>query len=318
MDRHVEPAGVFNTPKVQYLAPGGREFQRLPRWRALDLPRRGDNTGVCGVDPVDVSVNFTNTRTRVRRPVPQRSGPNRRVRELSPSSVSSRPALWNSPQRSGTSPAGQTCGGPGPGLTSVMCALPWMLSVMRPAALPVNVRGSWPRSASAIASRAEETSSPRLRRASRLTGSGRVETSAARSQSSSVVSPMAETTATTRNPSSRVLAIRSAARTIPAASANDEPPNFCTMTLPGGIARSDFCNSPPFAAVGLTVPISLPEIWFSLASGLVPQHGTPVCGWSFGCRQGVRQQVPRPPALRSQTLRRRREDRAPSAIPRGG
>ena len=27
MDRNTEPPGVFNTPQVQYLAPGGRELK---------------------------------------------------------------------------------------------------------------------------------------------------------------------------------------------------------------------------------------------------------------------------------------------------
>ena len=198
------------------------------------------------------------------------------------------------------------------GLTSVMCALPWMLSVMRPAALPVNVRGSWPRSARAIANRAEDTSSPMLSRASRSTGSGRVETSAARSQSSSVVSPMADTTATTRYPFARVLAIRSAARRIPAASARDEPPNFCTMTLPGGIARSVSARSLIVEQLlPCGYPFLLPEIYFDSCKRCTGPF-EPFCPVRM-----LKWLIPRRPAPRSQSLRLQREYRVPSADPRG-
>ncbi len=48
--------------------------------------------------------------------------------------------------------------------------------------------------------------------------------------SSSVVSPMAETTTTTCAPDARVCATRSATRWILETSATEEPPYFCTMT----------------------------------------------------------------------------------------
>ena len=53
MDRNAEPAGIFNTPQVQYLAPGGRELKHFLAREDLDLPRRRDNPGVRGVDAVD-------------------------------------------------------------------------------------------------------------------------------------------------------------------------------------------------------------------------------------------------------------------------
>ena len=55
----------------------------------------------------------------------------------------------------------------------------------------------------------------------------------ARSISSSVVSPIADTTTTTSLPALLVATIRWATRLIPSASATDEPPYFCT-TMPTG------------------------------------------------------------------------------------
>ena len=64
-------------------------------------------------------------------------------------------------------------------------------------------------------------------------GGGSGVTCSARSRSSSVVSPIAETTTTTSWPALRVLTMRCATRLMPAASATDEPPYFCT-TMPTG------------------------------------------------------------------------------------
>ena len=66
-----------------------------------------------------------------------------------------------------------------------------------------------------------------------LRGGGSGVTCSARSRSSSVVSPMAETTTTTSWPALRVATIRWATRLMPVASATDEPPYFCT-TMPTG------------------------------------------------------------------------------------
>ncbi|CAH0327131.1 hypothetical protein SRABI128_05795 [Microbacterium sp. Bi128] len=60
MDRNTEPAGVFNTPQVQYLAAGGGELKHFLAREDLDLPRRRDNPGVRGVDAVDVRVYLAN------------------------------------------------------------------------------------------------------------------------------------------------------------------------------------------------------------------------------------------------------------------
>ncbi len=51
----------------------------------------------------------------------------------------------------------------------------------------------------------------------------------ARSSSSSVVSPIADTTTTTSSPALRFVTMRSATRLIRSASATDEPPYFCTI-----------------------------------------------------------------------------------------
>ncbi len=59
-------------------------------------------------------------------------------------------------------------------------------------------------------------------------GSGTGVICVASETSSSVVSPMAETTTTTSLPASRVLATRSATRPIRSASPTEVPPYFCT------------------------------------------------------------------------------------------
>ncbi len=65
-------------------------------------------------------------------------------------------------------------------------------------------------------------------------GSGRVETRCARSISSSVVSPIAEITATTRLPASRAATMRRATAFSFSGSATELPPNFITIVLPCG------------------------------------------------------------------------------------
>lgn len=89
-----------------------------------------------------------------------------------------------------------------------------------------------------MASRDMEMRSPAERRMSISRAGASWVSSAARSSSSSVVSPMAETTTHTRWPARTVSATRRATRWMPAASATEEPPNFWTMRLMGPSGRS--------------------------------------------------------------------------------
>ncbi len=84
-----------------------------------------------------------------------------------------------------------------PGVTSMILALPCVESVITPACEPVKDRASKPRFAMAIATRAIEMRSPAVSSMSSSRPGGSGLTSSARSCSSSVVSPMAETTTTT-------------------------------------------------------------------------------------------------------------------------
>ena len=118
-----------------------------------------------------------------------------------------------------------------PGVTSMILALPCVPSVITPAWLPVNDRASWPRLPIAIASSAIEIRSPAVSSMSSSRPAGSGETCWARSISSSVVSPIAETTTTTSWPARLASTIRWATRLMPSAFATDEPPYFCT-TMP--------------------------------------------------------------------------------------
>ena len=108
----------------------------------------------------------------------------------------------------------------------------WLVSVTMPACEPVRLIALWPRSLIAIAHSAQVIRSPVDSSMSISRGSGVVETSSAIEISSSVVFPRADSTATTRWPSSRAATIRRAARLIRSASATEVPPNFMT-TVPG-------------------------------------------------------------------------------------
>ena len=123
-----------------------------------------------------------------------------------------------------------------PGVTSMIRALPCVESVMTPAWDPVNERASAPSAEMAIATSALEIRSPEVSSMSSSRAGGDGDTCWARSISSSVVSPIAETTTTTSLPSLRVATIRSATRLIRSAVATDEPPYFWTtsptMVLP--------------------------------------------------------------------------------------
>ena len=120
----------------------------------------------------------------------------------------------------------------------MMRALPWTASVMTPAWLPVKERASWPRFAMAMASRAIEMRSPLVSSMSSSRPGGSGVTWFARSRSSSVVSPMAETTTQTALPALRVSTIRRATRLMLSASATEEPPYFCTTRLTATLALS--------------------------------------------------------------------------------
>ena len=115
-----------------------------------------------------------------------------------------------------------------PGVMSMILARPWVESVITPACDPVKERPSRPRFAMAIASSAMEIRSPAVSSMSSSRPGGFGLTWSARSRSSSVVSPMAETTTTTEFPAFRVATIRCATRLMPSASATEEPPYFCT------------------------------------------------------------------------------------------
>ncbi len=112
--------------------------------------------------------------------------------------------------------------------TSRIFAFVCEVSVTMPACDPVSEMASWPRSLMTIAARAHEMRSPVDNSMSISRGCGRSETSKAISISSSVVLPRAESTATTRAPSSAALTMRPAARLMRSASATEVPPNFMT------------------------------------------------------------------------------------------
>ena len=125
-----------------------------------------------------------------------------------------------------------------PGVTSMMRALPWTASVMTPAWLPVKERASWPRFAMAMASRAIEMRSPLVSSMSSSRPGGSGVTWFARSRSSSVVSPMAETTTTDRAAGLAGLDDPPSDRLMLSASATEEPPYFCTTRLTATLALS--------------------------------------------------------------------------------
>ena len=116
----------------------------------------------------------------------------------------------------------------------MILARPCAESVITPACEPVNERAVQPRSEIAIATSAIEIRSPAVisMSSSRAGGSGL--TWLARSSSSSVLSPIAETATTTSCPSFLAWTIRWATRLTASASASDEPPYFCTIVLMTG------------------------------------------------------------------------------------
>ncbi len=95
-----------------------------------------------------------------------------------------------------------------------------------PAWLPVNERASYPMLLIDMARSAIEMRSPAVSSMSSSRGAGIGVTSWARSTSSSVVSPIADTATTTSLPALRVSTMRLATRLMLSAFATDEPPNF--------------------------------------------------------------------------------------------
>src|SRR6266568_4827381 len=125
-----------------------------------------------------------------------------------------------------------------PGVTSMIRARPCADVVITPACEPVYERASYPRLWIAIASSAIEIRSPAVSSMSSSRPGGSGLTRCARSSSSSVVSPIAETITQTSLPDLRVATIRSATRLIRSASATDEPPYFCTTSPTGDLPLS--------------------------------------------------------------------------------
>ena len=197
-----------------------------------------------------------------------------------------------------------------PGVTSMIRALPCALSVITPAWLPVKDRASWPRLPIAIASSAIEMRSPAVSSMSSSRPAGSGETCWARSISSSVVSPIAETTTTTSLPACLASTIRWATRLMPSASATEEPPYFCT-TRPTDLPRSLLVG--PTQAGSTTVrslpsgrrrgpdtatdgghPAATPED-FPFTSPVTRAAGSRICGLQHARRR------PRPGPARSRT-----------------
>jgi hypothetical protein len=115
--------------------------------------------------------------------------------------------------------------------TSTIFALPCVVSVTMPACEPVSEMALWPRSWMAIAASAQEIRSPTEMSMSSSLGSGRGDISYASETRSSVESPIAERTATTRSPFSRTSTIRFATALRRSVSATEVPPNFMTSVL---------------------------------------------------------------------------------------
>ena len=120
------------------------------------------------------------------------------------------------------------------GVTSAMRALPCTSSVMMPACEPVKDSAVAPRSLIAIDTKAMDILSPAVSSMSSSRPCGFDDTELARSSSSSVVSPMAETTTQTWLPAFWVSIMRLATCLILSASPTDEPPYFCTIRAKSG------------------------------------------------------------------------------------
>ena len=114
------------------------------------------------------------------------------------------------------------------GRTSMMRASTWRSFVTMPDWLPVKLMASPPSSRMAIDKSAIAMRSPAVSSISSSRRSGLGDTCLARASSSSVVSPIAETTTTTSWPWRLVRMTRSATRCIRETSATLDPPYFWT------------------------------------------------------------------------------------------
>jgi hypothetical protein len=121
---------------------------------------------------------------------------------------------------------------------STIFALPWAVSVTIPACEPVSEITSWPRSWIAIAHSEQEMRSPTEISMSSSRALGRGEIWCASRTSSSVESPIAERTATTRLPASRAATSRCPTARSRSTSATDVPPNFITRVPALGAGAS--------------------------------------------------------------------------------
>ena len=120
---------------------------------------------------------------------------------------------------------------------STIFALPWAVSVTIPACDPVSEIASCPRSWIAIAHSEQEMRSPTEISMSSSRAFGFAEISCASRTRSSVESPIAESTATTRFPASRAATSRCPTAFKRSTSATEVPPNFMT-TVPARLAVS--------------------------------------------------------------------------------
>ena len=125
------------------------------------------------------------------------------------------------------------------GVTFVIRAFPCFSVVSTPAWEPVNDCAFAPKESTAIATSAFEIRSPAVSSISNSRCGGTGFTDAARSSSSSVVSPIAEHTTTTSLPAFFVATIRSATARILSALSRDDPPYFCTTNAIRPAALSD-------------------------------------------------------------------------------
>jgi len=178
-----------------------------------------------------------------------------------------------------------------PGVTSMILARPCTSSVMTPACDPVKERASMPRVAIAMASSAIEMRSPDVSSMSSSRPGGAGLTPLARSISSSVVSPIADTTTTTWLPTRFVATMRLATRLMPSASATEEPPYFCTTRAIWTRRSSRLFGGPPSSLAGPPAPrpIDFPP----RQRPLIFRRMSPSPGNSYLRRRGVA--VPRRP-----------------------
>ncbi len=105
-----------------------------------------------------------------------------------------------------------------------------------------------------MASSAIEIRSPAVSSMSSSRPGGTGLTWLARSSSSSVVSPIAETITTTSCPALRVFTIRSATRLMRSALATDEPPYFCTINATETSSAEPDLPAPPCAEATRLAP----------------------------------------------------------------